>query len=463
MDIRKAILAAKKKAIAGRTKSIEPAFTGKLNWPIECTVGPGLEGAIACETKIGYVNGSNGSLLYQGYDIFDLAAYSTFEEVSYLLLYGRLPSASQLSSFKEKLVEFRYLPNTLRRMMGVPLEEMRPMAGLRMGTDFMRQRLSWRDSDQARQNQVGRAIAADEDSIPMETMPMGEEHAIYEFKKMKLVRPDGVLKKDDAISMDSCLHLISGLATIAGAIARLRSDKLPIEPDCDLSHAGNFLYMMTGKKPSRMEERIMDIALILHADHGMNASTFASMVVASTMSDIYLSVGAGISALTGPLHGGANEAVIAMLDQIGDVDNVETWVDKKLKRGDKIPGFGHRVYKAYDPRSLILEPLAKELVVQNKDMLPTFKIAQKLESVVVDRLGKEKKVFPNVDFYSGLVYRGLGLPDEMFTPIFAVSRVSGWVARVNEYLDNNRIFRPRAMYTGPLDNKYIPVSKRTSK
>lgn len=463
MDIRKAILAAKKKAIAGRTKSIEPAFTGKLNWPIECTVGPGLEGAIACETKIGYVNGSNGSLLYQGYDIFDLAAYSTFEEVSYLLLYGRLPNASQLSSFKEKLVEFRYLPNTLRRMMGVPLEEMRPMAGLRMGTDFMRQRLSWRDSDQARQNQVGRAIAADEDSIPMETMPMGEEHAIYEFKKMKLVRPDGVLKKDDAISMDSCLHLISGLATIAGAIARLRSDKLPIEPDPDLSHAGNFLYMMTGKKPSRMEERIMDIALILHADHGMNASTFASMVVASTMSDIYLSVGAGISALTGPLHGGANEAVIAMLDEIGDVDNVETWVDKTLKRGDKIPGFGHRVYKAYDPRSLILEPLAKELVAQNKDMLPTFKIAQKLESVVVDRLGKEKKVFPNVDFYSGLVYRGLGLPDEMFTPIFAVSRVSGWVARVNEYLNNNRIFRPRAMYTGPLDNKYIPVSKRTSK
>jgi citrate synthase len=218
--------------------------------------------------------------------------------------------------------------------------------------------------------------------------------------------------------------------------------------------------MMTGKRPTKEEEKVMDICLILHADHGMNASTFASLVVASTLSDIYLSIGAGIAALSGPLHGGANEAVIKMLEKIGKPGNVETWFKKARSKKELIPGFGHRVYKAYDPRALILAPLAKQLTADVDGGDSIFKTANKLEDLVVSTLGKEKGIYPNVDFYSGLVYRSMGIPDAMFTPIFAVSRVAGWTARINEYLQTNRIFRPRAAYTGDFGNKYVPIKKR---
>lgn len=460
-EIKKIIRDAEKEAYPGGKPPIEPAFAGKVKWPINCIVGPGLEGAIAAETRIGYVNGSSGSLIYQGYDVFDLCENSTFEEVTYLLLNGHLPSKQQFEAFNKKLVEYRYLPNTLRRLMGMPLEDMHPMAALRLGNEFMRQRLSWRDSNLANADEIGQMIASDEDSIAMETMPKGEKHAIYEFRQRNRAKPDGVWKRDNAESMDSCMHLVSGLATIAAAIARLREEKLPIEPDPELSHAGNLLYMMSGKRPTKEEERVMDIILILHADHGMNASTFAAMVVASTLSDFYLSVGAGIAALTGPLHGGANEHVLRTLEKIGSAKNVESWVSKELKNGRKVPGFGHRVYKTYDPRALVLGPLAKHLADSYESVLPLFKIAEKLESTVIEKLGAEKKIFPNVDFYSGLVYKCLGVPVEMFTVMFAVSRVSGWTARVHEYLQNNRIFRPRAMYIGELGKKYTPMSKRS--
>ena len=218
--------------------------------------------------------------------------------------------------------------------------------------------------------------------------------------------------------------------------------------------------MMTGKIPSPEEERIMDISLILHADHGMNASTFAAMVVASTLSDIYFSVGAGTAALSGPLHGGANEQVIHMLREIGDVKNVKSWLEKSLEDKKKIAGFGHRVYKAYDPRARILSPLAEYLAKRNKEMSELFQTAQCLEKEVVSTIGKKKNIFPNVDYYSGLVYHSLGIPSEMFTPIFTVSRVSGWTARVMEYLQNNRIFRPRAMYVGPFNKQYVSLQKR---
>lgn len=457
--IKKLVLAAADKA--GSEKSVaRPAFTGNVKWPVKCTVGPGLEGAIACETKVGYVDGTNGALLYQGYDIFDLCAYSTYEEVSYLLLHGKLPNRIQLDSYKKRLVEYRFLPNTLRRMMSFPIEEMNPMAALRLGTNFMRQRLTWRDSNIARPASR-EAIASDEDSIPMETAPFGEEHAIYEFKHKKHKRPDGVGRRDDAESIDSCMHLISGLATIAAGIMRLRGDDtLPVDPDPELSHAGNLLYMLTGRKPTVVEERIMDISLILHADHGMNASTFASMVVASTMSDYYLSIGSGISALNGPLHGGANEEVVRVLRKIGGPKNVEAWVDNELRQKRKIPGFGHRVYKTYDPRALILGPLAKMLAESHPERSDLFKIANKLEGVFLKKKGREKKIFPNVDFYSGLVYSALDIPVEMYTTMFAVSRVAGWTARIHEYHKNNRIFRPRAIYTGVLNRKFKPMSKR---
>ncbi len=441
-------------------KNIQPEFSQRVKWPITCTVGPGLEGAIACESAVGYVNGSQGSLIYRGYDVFDLCAYSTYEEVSYLLLHGHLPTAGQLKRFNKKMVEFRYIPNTLRRFMGSPIDQMMPMAALRLGADYLRFRLTWRDSEFARPSPKD-GLAADEDSIPMEKSPTGEEHAIYEIPHEKLVaRPRGEKKKDDALSIDSCIHLISGIATIAAAVMRLRDEKMPVEPDAELSHAANLLYMMTGKKPTPVEERIMDVALILHADHGMNASTFAAMVVASTMADIYLSVGSGISALSGALHGGANELVIKVIKEVDKEGDVGAWYDRQRAKKHKIPGFGHRVYKTYDPRARILGPLAKYLAKTTKKNSSLIRTAEKLEKIVVADLGKKKNIFPNVDFYSGLVYDCMGIPESMFTPLFAVSRVAGWTARVSEYLKKNRIFRPRSTYIGEFYKEYTPLDQR---
>jgi citrate synthase len=433
-----------------------------VEWPIQCTIGPGLEGAIACESKIGYVNGSKGWLIYRGYDIFDLCAYSTYEEVAYLLLHGKLPTAEELETFKTKLNTHRYLNKTMRLIMSFPVEEMNTMAALRMGTNLMRREFTYLDTEAGKPAPVN-AISADEDSIPMETKPMGERHAIYEFKedKRNQHRPRLVKTKlEQATGLDACYHLISGTATLAAAIARIRDGYMPLDPDPELSHAANLLYMMTGRRPSPKEERIMDVALILHADHGMNASTFASMVVGSTLSDFYFSVGAGIAALSGPLHGGANEQVIYTIKEIGSSDNVKDWVKKAIAEKRRIPGIGHRVYKAYDPRARVLGPLARHLADCNRGVKPLLDIALTLEKEVIDTIGKEKLIFPNVDFYSGIVYSCLGIQPDMFTPIFAVSRVAGWTARVLEYSQHNRIFRPRAMYVGELDKQYIPVAER---
>ncbi len=459
-SITKLIIEAGKKAQAAKLNKEDPGHSHKLNWPIDCNIGPGLEGAIACETKIGYINGSRGQMIYRGYDIFDLCAHSTFEEVSYLLLYGNMPTKKQLTAYKEQLIKYRYMPNTLRKLLSFPIEEMHPMAALRLGTNLMRHRVTWRDIDSARPA-LEEAIAADEDSIPMEVSPYGEKHAKYEFKQKKTERPaDAKAVMDDANSIDACNRLTASMATLTAAISRIRENKLPIDPDPELSHAANFLYMINGKKPSREEERIMDVCLILHADHGMNASTFASLVVASTLSDIYLSVGAGIAALSGPLHGGANEAVLNMLRDIGSPDKVESWYKKTRAKKEKIFGFGHRVYKAYDPRALILGPLAHKLAASDTENKVLMQTARKLEDLVISTLGKEKGIYPNVDFYSGLVYRSMGIADEMFTPIFAVSRVSGWTARIHEYLKTNRIFRPRAAYTGDFGKKYVSINRR---
>lgn len=460
-DITDLILRAKG-GISAPPKRADPIFDQMrgVDWPIKCTVGPGLEGAIACKSRVGFVNGSEGTLIYRGYDIFDLCAHSTFEEVSYLLLYGDLPNERQLESFKSRLNEYRFLPNTLRMMMSAPVENMNPMAALRIGTNFMHQRLTWRYKEDAKPPAED-AIASDEDSIPMETVPTGEKHAIYEFQRRHPSRPpDARPGTDDAESMESCLHLISGIATLAAAIGRLRAGRLPIEPDPELSHAANFLYMMTGKRPTPLEERVRDVALILHADHGMNASTFACMVVASTMSDIYFSVDAGIGALNGPLHGGANEQVAKVLQEIGSPECVPNWYSKARESGRKVPGFGHRVYKTYDPRARILAPLAWMMAKSNPDCARMLSIAKRLEGMVVADLGENKKIFPNVDLFSGIVYHAVGVPEDLYTMVFAVSRVSGWTARVMEYLENNRIFRPRALYVGDFDREYVPMENR---
>ncbi len=456
--ITQVILEAKKKAYSETSSEPEPGLTSKIKWPVDCKIGPGLEGAIACETEIGYVNGSKGWLIYQGYDIFDLCAYSTFEEVSYLLLHGKLPSKSQLEKFKEKLSEYRSVADVQRLLMSFRVEKMNTMAALRLGTNFMRQMQTYRDEDIEQFDE--NIIATDEDSIPMETVPTGDKKAIYEFKTKTNKSPR---KDDDRVSseeLESGYHLIAGISSIAASIARLRQGKLPIEHDPELGHAANMLYMMTGKKPTPLEERVMDVCLILHADHGMNASTFSSMVVASTLSDIYFAIGSGIAALNGPLHGGANEKVMDMLEKIKDPSNVKSWYDKARKKGQKVMGFGHRVYKAYDPRARILGPLAEKLASENPKMANKFKIASLLEKEVVADIGKEKKTFPNVDFYSGIVYETLNIPSELYTPLFAVSRVSGWCARVLEYLRNDRIFRPRGIYIGEFNKEFKPINDR---
>jgi len=461
-DITDLILQAAAKARKETSAEPEPDLTNSVKWPVQCTVGPGLEGAIACETKIGYVNGTKGWLVYRGYDIFDLCAYSTFEEVSYLLIHGELPTASQLDDYKAKLIRYRHLPATKRLLMSFPVESMNTMGSLRLGTNLMRQEYTFLDREEGRPG-TAEVIGSDEDSIPMETLPRGEEHAIYEFEKAPRVQPKEARPlSEEAAGLESAYSLISGVASIAAAIARLRTGHLPLEPDPQLSHAANFIYMMTGRRPTPQEERIMDVCLILHADHGMNASTFAAMVVASTLSDLYFSVGSGIAALNGPLHGGANEQVIHMLREIGDVSNVKPWLEKALAEKRKIMGFGHRVYKAYDPRARVLAPLAEYLADEGKWAGKLFRIARALEKEAATTLGAEKKIWPNVDFYSGIVYACLGIPVEMFTPIFAISRVAGWTARVLEYLQHNRIFRPRAIYIGPLDKKYVPIEQRSS-
>ena len=450
-EITDLIINAAKKARKETSGKPEPGLTQPIKWPIDCIVGPGLEGAIACESKIGYVNGTKGWLIYRGYDIFDLCINSTYEEVSYLLLHGEMPTSIQLKVFRKKMIQCFNIPKTLKLLLSFPIDKMNPMAILRLGLNLMRQEFTKADLAEHKPNEES-IIATDEDTIAMEFAPRGEDHAIFEFQKKK------AKQKTEAIN--SCYHLIGGAAAITAAMNRILLGHYPIESDPDLSFAANFIYMMTGNRPTPEEERIMDISLILHADHGMNASTFAAMVVASTLSDIYFSIGSGTAALSGALHGGANEQVIHMLKEIGSVDNVKPWFENARKEKRKISGFGHRVYKAYDPRARILSPLAKYLVKKNKEYGPLFKIAQALEKEVVSSLGAEKKIFPNVDFYSGIVYNALGIPAEMFTPIFTVSRVAGWTSRVNEYLENNRIFRPRAMYVGPFNKKYIPLHKR---
>ncbi|MBN2808374.1 MAG: citrate/2-methylcitrate synthase [Deltaproteobacteria bacterium] len=438
----------------------QPATGKAVNWPIDCNIGPGLEGAIACESKVGYVNGTDGLLSYRGYDIFELCAHSTYEEVSFLLLHGHLPTRTELYAYEQKLIRYRHMNKTLRLLMSFPVEEMNAMAAMRMGTIFMRREFSDIDQEQAKPD-FNDAISADEDSIAMETKPHGDSRAIYEFKKKKKRRKKSSPELDDASGLEACYHLIAGVPTITAAISRLRQGLMPYEPLNDLSHAANLFYMFNGRRPTAIEERVLDVTLILHADHGMNASTFAAMVVASTLSDIYFSVGSGIAALNGPLHGGANERVLHTLREVGSPERAKAWVKRSLKENQKIPGFGHRVYKTYDPRARILGPLAKYRCLGCAvDIQQLINTAENVEHEVVGSLGKDKKIFPNVDYYSGVVYTRLGIDPAMFTPLFAVSRVAGWTARVLEYMQNNRIFRPRALYTGKFNLPFTNLDER---
>lgn len=411
-DITALVREAKEKAYRETNDEPEPKATGAHDWPVEASIGKGLEGAPACDTTVGYVNGAKGWLVYRGLNCFELAENSTYEETAFLLLFGHLPKRAELDSFKEKIRRHSPLsPETRRVLEFVPTASVHPMSSLRTAVSV----------------QGTLDPRADDTSVENET--------------------------------EIAIHLIAQISTLTGAIARIRRGQQPIDPDPTLSHAANLIYMMTGTKPDPVMERAMDISLILHADHGMNASTFTTMVVNSSLSDMYGSVVAGIASLKGPLHGGANEKVLYDLEEIGSPGNVEPWFKKAQETKRKVMGFGHRVYKAYDPRARIFGPLAGVLCTRDPEVKRLYDIAVKLDALVCAQLG-EKKIFPNVDFYSGLIYRAMGIETAMFTPIFAVSRVAGWTARALEYLKDNRIFRPRAVYLGPISAPYIPIDKR---
>jgi citrate synthase len=357
---------------------------------------PGLEDVVIGYSRICFLDGKEGRLLYSGYDIKYLCENSTFEDVVYLLLHGELPSKEESAKFHEQMAAQRSLPESVIRVIRELPKDTHPMDAVRTAISF---------------------LGTTEPAI-LNTTPDRSERVI---------------------------RGISATATIVAAISRVRQGLDIVEPRQDLSHAGNFLYMMTGENPSKEHTKLMDVALILHADHECNASTFAARVTASTLSDYYSCIVTGIGTLKGPLHGGANEAVMHSLLEIQTIDNVIPYVDKKLENKEKIMGFGHRVYKTYDPRALILKELSAKIGDQLGER-KWFDMSVKMEEYVRDRKG----LYCNVDFYSAGVYYLMGLPIEMYTPIFVVSRVAGYTAHVLEQWENNRIFRPRLEYNGKI-------------
>ncbi len=385
-------------------------FVGKVKWPVDVKLDKGLEGAITNATEIGYVDGQKGKLFYRGYDIFDLADKSTFEETAFLLLFGKLPSKEELETFNKKLVSYREIPEEVINVLKSLPKDTHPMAALRTGISILG----------CLDNKADQVTVANDTEI--------------------------------------AIKLISRMASLAGAIARIREGKAIIAPNPNLPHAANLYYMMTGKKPDSFTAKTMEVSLILHADHGMNASTFTCMIIASSLSDLYSAIVGGIGSLKGPLHGGANERALSELLKLRDENDAVRYVKDCIVNKKKIMGFGHRVYKTYDPRAKILDKYVKE-ACEKKGLDHLYKIAKKIEEEVITVYGK-KGIFPNVDFYSGILHYCLGIDPKMFTPIFAVTRVVGWCARVLEYLPENRIFRPRAVYIGPLKKKYIPIEKR---
>jgi len=370
----------------------------------------GLEGVIAAITSISCIDGEEGILIYRGIPIQVMAKNSTFEETAYFLLFGKLPTRTELDYFIGDLKEHRALS----------------------------------------EHEIGCILNFPKDAHPMDALRTA-------VSIMGLNDPmKGAESRD--INLRIGIKIIAKIPSLIAAFDRMRKGKEIIQPDSNLSHAENFLYMLRGEKPDTEDARILDIALILHADHGMNASTFGSMVTASTLSDMYSAIVTGIGTLKGPLHGGANERVLKMIKEIGSEDKAEEYVLNALAEHRKIMGFGHRVYKAYDPRAKILKGYAERLSEKNGDM-KFINIGKKIEEVMIREVGK-KGIFPNVDFYSGIVYHFLDIPTDLFTPIFAMSRVAGWVAHIVEYLQANRIFRPRAIYNGPVDVEYTPMEER---
>jgi len=378
---------------------------------------PGLAGIPVAESAVSFVDGQKGELEYRGIDIETLAEHSSFEETSFLLLHGHLPSEEELKVFDIRLRHHRRIKYSIRDMIKCYPDAAHPMDALQAG------------------------VAALGMFYPINTDMTSDLGTAYKMADK------------------AALRLISKTPTLVAAHARMRRGDDPIPPRDDLSHAANFLYMLTGEEPDPLAERIMDVALIVHAEHTMNASTFSAMVTGSTLADPYTVISSAVGTLSGPLHGGANEEVLEMLDEIGSVENVEPYLNRKIAKKQKITGLGHRVYKTKDPRATLLQKLYVELTERFGED-PTYKIAQEIEKLSVATLGA-KGVCPNVDFYSGIVYRKLGIDTDLFTPIFAVARVSGWLAHWREMIGNTRIYRPSQIYTGQHGQPYIRMADRT--
>jgi citrate synthase len=370
----------------------------------------GLEDTIATSSSLCYVDGDHGVLAYRGYDIHDLARHSTFEEVCYLLWHGRLPTRAELGDLQSQLAGARALPEPLIRLM--------------------------------------RSLPAGESMDALRTLTSALAH--YD--------PDASDASPQA-NYRKAVRLTAQVGTLVATLGRVNAGAGPIQPDPVLGHAANFLYMLTGERPGAVAARAFDVALILHADHELNASTFAARVAAATLADMHSAIVAAIATLKGPLHGGANADVMRMLLEIGATSppgRAEEVVRGRLARKEKIPGFGHRVYHTEDPRATDLRQMSRDLG-QRAGQPVWFDMSQRIEALVKN----EKKLNPNVDFYSASTYYALGIPIELFTPIFAVSRVSGWTAHVLEQYAHNRLIRPRADYTGPeYPQRYIPVEQR---
>ena len=375
-----------------------------------CDYKPGLEGIPVTQSSISYVDGQQGILEYRGISIEDIAHKSSFLETAYLLIWGGLPTQQELKDFEHEIQYHRRLKYRIRDMMKCFPESGHPMDALQ-------------------------ACAA----------ALGLFHSRRELE-------------DPTYVQDAVVRLLAKIPTMVAAFKMMRKGNDPVQPRDDLDYAANFLYMLNEQVPDPLEARIFDVCLILHAEHTINASTFSAMVTASTLTDPYAVIASAVGTLAGPLHGGANEEVIEMLKEIGSIENVRPYVEARIANREKIMGFGHRVYKVKDPRSAVLQGLAEQLFDKaGRDAY--YDIALELELVVEEKLG-HKGIYPNVDFYSGLVYRKLGIPTDLFTPIFAIARVAGWLAHWKEQIGKNRIFRPTQIYEGPHDQLYIPLEKR---
>ena len=373
---------------------------------------PGLEGIPAAESAISYIDGEAGILEYRGIPIEELAEKSNYLETAYLLIFGKLPSIEEFRKFSSDVTYHTRLKLKILHMMELLPESGHPMEYLQAVTSAM---------------------------------------GMYYPARNTL---------DEEVRYWSVVRLIAKLPTIVAACYRLRHGDAPIPPDNGLSFAANFYHMLFEREPDPLIEKIIDSVFILHADHTMNASTFSARVVGSTLADPYTVVSSAIGTLSGPLHGGANEEVIKMLAEIGPKENARPYIEGKLEKKEKIPGVGHRIYKTKDPRASILQRYARALLCREGLVCsPLVEAAEEVEKVVLEKLAK-KKIHPNVDFYSGVVFTAIGIEPELFTPIFAAGRVSGWLAHWLEQLKTNRIYRPDQKYVGFRNRPYVPAMDR---